>query len=259
MGPVDEGPAVGGVRPGDGEFGVSQAPIAWLAAHHAYAVAVDEAHAAIDAWKKEATAAKEIGYVVHGEERAAAYAQILAVGHPPVEPLVIAPRNRRPAAARQPQPGGCAQESARRPDPGTRRRRAPATPTVKENKVTNNDTPLPEVDVARYKAPRISVTPVTDVISSKPLNERRRPGHYQKVLLDTRTGELHLHEKTERLEPSAGRSRDEVPPGTWQPLVPGEGLLAGRAAHVVRAGAAVTVLGDRLRREGAALPGRRGR
>jgi hypothetical protein len=64
---------------------------AWPAAHHSYVVAVDGAHTAIDAWEKEATAAKKVEFVVHGEERAAAYEQILGAGHPSVEPLAIDP------------------------------------------------------------------------------------------------------------------------------------------------------------------------
>ncbi|MFJ8957309.1 hypothetical protein ACIRO1_45190 [Streptomyces sp. NPDC102381] len=62
----------------------------WLAAHHAYVVAVDEAHAAITAWTKEAAPAAEwAGF--DGDldtEMLRIYRErILAAGHPPLAPL----------------------------------------------------------------------------------------------------------------------------------------------------------------------------
>ncbi|MGO4423239.1 hypothetical protein AB4Z54_32255 [Streptomyces sp. MCAF7] len=62
----------------------------WLAAHHAYIVAVDEARAAIDAWAdRAAAAAKPAGF--EGDPNAEIIQvyreRILAEGHPPVEPL----------------------------------------------------------------------------------------------------------------------------------------------------------------------------
>ncbi|MDI3390017.1 hypothetical protein QIS99_28060 [Streptomyces sp. B-S-A8] len=62
----------------------------WLAAHHAYIVAVDEAHAAITAWAREAAPAVEwAGF--DGDldtEMLRVYRErILAAGHPPLAPL----------------------------------------------------------------------------------------------------------------------------------------------------------------------------
>ncbi|TQE33156.1 hypothetical protein [Streptomyces ipomoeae] len=61
---------------------------AWLAAHHAYVVAVDGARTAIDNWRRHAAVATKVTFVTDGTvHREAAYTRILAAGHPPVEPL----------------------------------------------------------------------------------------------------------------------------------------------------------------------------
>jgi hypothetical protein len=87
--------------------------------------------------------------------------------------------------------------------------------------VTNKD--MPAVEVARYAAPRVRPVPVTEVISSQPLDERSRPGGYQKVLLATRTGELRFHENTQHLEPwdPAWTAINDVPRATWNRWHPG--------------------------------------
>ncbi len=82
---------------------------------------------------------------------------------------------------------------------------------------------VPEVTVARYAAPKVSITPVVGVISPDPIDGRNAPGHYQDVLLDTRTGELSFHESTEHLEPwnPAWQAINDVPRETWKRWHPG--------------------------------------
>ncbi|GAA5705924.1 hypothetical protein [Streptomyces avermitilis] len=48
--------------------------------------------------------------------------------------------------------------------------------------MTQNDMSVAEVEVARYAAPRVHAVEVTDVITSKPLDDLP-PGAYQSVLL----------------------------------------------------------------------------
>ncbi len=58
----------------------------WLAAHHAYTVAVDEARTAIDTWAKASGRAREATWFTDGE--AEVYEQrILPAGYPPVAPI----------------------------------------------------------------------------------------------------------------------------------------------------------------------------
>lgn len=84
---------------------------------------------------------------------------------------------------------------------------------------------VPHVTVPRYAAPRVTVTPVTQVISQKPAADwgPPRPGHYQSILLDTRTGEMSFHESAQHLEPRAWpRERtSDVPRTTWERWYPG--------------------------------------
>lgn len=82
---------------------------------------------------------------------------------------------------------------------------------------------VPEITVARYAAPRVSVTPVTEVISSEPVEGRSTPGHYQHVLVNVATGELSFHESTEHLEPwlPEWRAVNDVPRETWKRWHPG--------------------------------------
>lgn len=91
---------------------------------------------------------------------------------------------------------------------------------------------VPKVTVARFAAPRVTITPVTDVISSEPIPGRSKPGHYQQVLLDTRTAELRFHESTEHLEPRdpAWTSTSDVPRDTWRRWHPGK-LFAFNGPH----------------------------
>ncbi|MGW7260722.1 hypothetical protein [Streptomyces sp. NPDC054834] len=92
--------------------------------------------------------------------------------------------------------------------------------------MTNKDVAVPEVEVARYAAPQISVSPVTEVVSPEPLDGRSTPGQYQKVLLDTRTGELRFHENTRHLEPwnPAWVGANDVPRETWSRWYQGTGF-----------------------------------
>lgn len=78
----------------------------------------------------------------------------------------------------------------------------------------------PDVQVARYAAPRVNAVRVTEVITREPL---RRPGHYQSMLLDTRSGELRFHENTECWEPwsPAWRAVNDVPREIWKRWHPG--------------------------------------
>ncbi|PZT71559.1 hypothetical protein [Streptomyces sp. AC1-42T] len=66
----------------------------WLHCHQAYVRAVQDARIALDMWRDRATDAKKVPYVHDGDggARKAAYDQILAAGHPPVEPLTIDPK-----------------------------------------------------------------------------------------------------------------------------------------------------------------------
>lgn len=65
----------------------------WLHCHQAYVRAVEDARIALDMWRDRAADAKKVVYVHDGDggARKVAYDQILAAGHPPVEPLTIDP------------------------------------------------------------------------------------------------------------------------------------------------------------------------
>jgi hypothetical protein len=58
---------------------------AWLAAHHAYVLAVDEARIGIDMWRERAESALNRMFFCDSPRSEAAYRQILQVGHPPLE------------------------------------------------------------------------------------------------------------------------------------------------------------------------------
>jgi hypothetical protein len=90
----------------------------------------------------------------------------------------------------------------------------------------------PEVTVRRYAAPFVHITPVAEVISPAPAAGRHWPGHYQQVLLNTRTGELRLHESAEHLEPLdlASTAASDVPRETWKRWHPGT-LFTGTGPH----------------------------
>ena len=88
---------------------------------------------------------------------------------------------------------------------------------------------VPNVTVARHVGDRVSVTPVTEVISSEPIEGRRWPGHYQHVLLTTAgdaAGELSFHEGTEHLErwDPAWKAVNDVPREIWDRWHPGTGF-----------------------------------
>ncbi|MFD9685132.1 hypothetical protein ACFWXO_05150 [Kitasatospora sp. NPDC059088] len=83
---------------------------------------------------------------------------------------------------------------------------------------------VPQVQQALYAAPRVAVTPVAEVISSVSVRYPRfSVGHYQQILLDTRTGELRLFESPEHLEPwnPVWTSASDVPRETWLRWHPG--------------------------------------
>ncbi|MFJ7258234.1 hypothetical protein ACIQWV_38350 [Streptomyces sp. NPDC098085] len=58
---------------------------AWLAAHHAYALAVDEARIAIDMWRERAESAHKRPFFCASPRDEAAYRQIQEAGHPALE------------------------------------------------------------------------------------------------------------------------------------------------------------------------------
>ena len=58
---------------------------AWLAAHHAYTVAIDEARIAIDMWRERAEAARRRPFFCMSDREEAAYRQIQEAGHPALE------------------------------------------------------------------------------------------------------------------------------------------------------------------------------
>lgn len=58
---------------------------AWLAAHHAYTVAVDEARVAIGTWRERAEAALNRPFFCMSDREEAAYRQIQEAGHPALD------------------------------------------------------------------------------------------------------------------------------------------------------------------------------
>jgi len=86
---------------------------------------------------------------------------------------------------------------------------------------------VPEVTVPRYDAPRITVTPVTEVIPTEPIDSRKWPGAYQYVLLHTRTGQLSFHESDQHRTPwdPSWRYINDVPQETWERWHPGSTFL----------------------------------
>ncbi|MCQ8194629.1 hypothetical protein [Streptomyces rugosispiralis] len=95
--------------------------------------------------------------------------------------------------------------------------------------MSNEAVSVPQIEVATYRAPRVTITPVTEVIPSEPVVGAHAPGSYQHVLLHTGTGELSWHESTEHREPWNPRWRavNDVPRETWKRWHPGELFLPG--------------------------------
>ncbi|MFJ2819107.1 hypothetical protein [Streptomyces sp. NPDC087294] len=91
--------------------------------------------------------------------------------------------------------------------------------------------PVPQVEVAAYSAPRVSVVAAGEMISSRPVEGADAPGGYQSVLLDTVTGALRFHESTRHLEPwdPAWKSIGDVPRETRDRWDPGVLFLVGTA------------------------------
>jgi hypothetical protein len=69
---------------------------AWLAAHHAYVLAVDEARIAIDMWRERAEAALKRPFFCSSPRDETAYRQIQEAGHPALE-QALADLDRTPA------------------------------------------------------------------------------------------------------------------------------------------------------------------
>ncbi|MEU9568262.1 hypothetical protein AB0D16_40930 [Streptomyces sp. NPDC048161] len=63
---------------------LSTAP-AWLAAHHAYVLAVDEARIAVDMWRERAESALDRPFFCFSPRDEAAYRQIQEAGHPALD------------------------------------------------------------------------------------------------------------------------------------------------------------------------------
>ncbi|MEV5348916.1 hypothetical protein [Streptomyces achromogenes] len=61
---------------------------AWLAAHHAYVLAVDEARIGIDMWRERAEAALKRPWYCSSPRDEAAYRKIQEAGHPALEPAL---------------------------------------------------------------------------------------------------------------------------------------------------------------------------
>ncbi|WP_328974023.1 hypothetical protein [Streptomyces sp. NBC_00239] len=98
----------------------------------------------------------------------------------------------------------------------------------------NETVPVPKVEVATYRAPRVAITPVTSVIPTEPVPGAHAPGSYQHVLLHTGTGELSFHEGTEHREPwnPSWRATNDVPRETWNRWHPGKLYLPGSGPHM---------------------------
>ena len=94
--------------------------------------------------------------------------------------------------------------------------------------------PVPQIEVATYQAPRVTITTVESVIPSEPVPGSHAPGHYQHVLLNTVTGELAFHESTQHREPwdPSWRAVNDVPKSTWKRWHPGKLFLPGSGPHM---------------------------
>ncbi|MEV5348932.1 hypothetical protein [Streptomyces achromogenes] len=88
---------------------------------------------------------------------------------------------------------------------------------------------VPEIEVATYRAPRVTITPVDHVIPSAPVSGSHAPGAYQYVLLNTATAELAFHESTQHLEmwQPSWQAVTDVPRETWTRWHPGKLFLPG--------------------------------
>lgn len=95
--------------------------------------------------------------------------------------------------------------------------------------MSDQTVPVPQVEVARYQAPRVTVTPVRSVIPSDRVEGASPAGGYQYVLLHTITGELRFHESTQHREPwdPSWKAVNDVPKETWERWHPGTSFPAG--------------------------------
>ncbi|MFJ8351258.1 hypothetical protein ACIQ9J_33830 [Streptomyces sp. NPDC094153] len=93
---------------------------------------------------------------------------------------------------------------------------------------------VPQIEVATYQAPRVTITRVEQVIPSEPVPGAHAPGAYQGILLNTATGELSFHESTEHREPWNPRWKaiNDVPAETWKRWHPGKPFMPGSGPHM---------------------------
>ncbi|MEU0032047.1 hypothetical protein [Streptomyces sp. NPDC006335] len=93
---------------------------------------------------------------------------------------------------------------------------------------------VPQVEVTTYRAPQVTITPVTEVIPSEPVAGASAPGAYQHVLLNTITGELAFHENTQHRAPwdPSWSSISDVPKPTWNRWHPGKLFTPGSGPHM---------------------------
>lgn len=100
--------------------------------------------------------------------------------------------------------------------------------------MSNTAVPVPQIEVATYPAPKVTVRPVETVIPSQPVEGTKWPGHYQRVLLNTASGELSFYESTQHREPwdPAWKATNDVPRETWDRWHPGTPFLPGGGPHM---------------------------
>lgn len=100
--------------------------------------------------------------------------------------------------------------------------------------MSNETVSVPQIEVATYQAPRVTITPVESVIPSEPVAGSHKPGAYQHVLLNTVTGELSFHESTQHREVWDRRwtAVNDVPRATWKRWHPGTLYLPGTGAEM---------------------------
>jgi hypothetical protein len=96
---------------------------------------------------------------------------------------------------------------------------------------TSTITP-PAVQVARYDAPAVYITPVLEVLPTEPVEGASVRGSSQHILLNTKTGELSFHESNQHLTPwrKEWRSASDVPRDIWKTWHPGT-LVCGTGPH----------------------------
>lgn len=86
---------------------------------------------------------------------------------------------------------------------------------------------VPQVEVATYQAPKVTITRVEQVIPSESVPGAPAPGTYQDILLNTTTGELSFHESAQHREPwdRSWMAINDVPEETWNRWYPGKPFM----------------------------------